>query len=190
MPIKAGIGHLIIAKHARDQLNLEKVIFVPAFIPPHKVTGISATPPERLTMAKLAVKGNRSFSVSPVEFKRQGISYTVDTVKAIQGQYPNAELFLIVGSDNEVQFESWKSPKEISLMATLAVYERRGIPGIEEPTAPRTVSIRLKGHWLDISSSAIRLRMTEGKSIRYLVPPAVEQFIMKHKLYHRPFLAK
>lgn len=177
------VGHLMIAEHARQELALDKVLFVPAFVAPHKTNGTSASPVHRMRMLRLAVKGNSSFSVSAIELERKGVSYTVDTVAEMQKEFPDSELFLIVGSDNLLDFQSWKSPREILAMARLAVYERSSTKPTPGSTLPP--AIRLSGATIDISSSAIRTRIRQGKSVRYQVPDAVENYIKKHKLYGR-----
>jgi nicotinate-nucleotide adenylyltransferase len=173
------IGHLIIAETAWEQLGLEKIYFVPAYIPPHK-RGKKCTPvSHRLAMIQLALKGNRHFDMLDCEIKRRGVSYTIDTLRDIKEQYCDDDLFFILGSDNLQQFNTWKKPDEIVKLAHLVVYERPNIP------IPRKYSsaIRLNGPLLDISSTDIRAKAMEQRSIRYLVPKAVEQYILKHRLY-------
>ena len=173
-------GHLIIAELAREQLKLDKVVFVPAFTPPHKLHREHASPAQRYRMVKLAIRGNKFFEASRMELNRKGISYTVDTLKSFRQKYPRSELFLIVGSDNLVDFDLWRSPSEILTMATVAVYEREAILPKRNSSLNE---IKLSGPRIDISSSSIRKRIMEGRTIRYLIPMAVEAFIAKQKLY-------
>lgn len=177
------IGHLIIAEEAREQLNLTKVIFVPAFTPPHKQPEGVATPLQRYRMVALAIQGNSFFEVSQLELKRKGISYTLDTLRALKERYPKAELFLILGSDNLLDFHTWKSPSKILAIASLVVYEREGFEMKEGMSFSQARPIKLSGAGVDISSSSIRKRVRAGKSIRYMVPTAVERYIDENKLY-------
>lgn len=177
------VGHLIIAEQAREQLKLDRVIFVPAYRVPHKPGTVSTPAAVRLRMTRLGVKGNVSFLVSDVELRRRGISYTVDTLHQFKRMFPQAQLFLIVGSDNYMQIRSWETPKEIMRLCTLAVYTR---PGFEIKAVPGSTKRRvgmLHGARLEISSSLIRSRIARGLSIRYLVPRVVEQEIVWRRLY-------
>jgi len=173
------IGHLIIAETAWEQLGLERIYFVPAYIPPHK-RGKKCTPvSHRLAMIQLALRGNRHFDMLDCEVKRRGVSYTIDTLREIKEQYCGYEFFFILGSDNLQQFHTWKNPDEIMKLAHLVVYERPNIPIHKKYSS----AIQLCGPLLDISSTDIRAKVTKQQSIRYLVPKAVEQYICKHRLY-------
>lgn len=173
------IAHLIIAERAWEQLALEKVLFVPAFIPPHKRRRRNTTAVERLRMLELAVKDNPHFGILETEINRKGVSYTIDTLQEVQQMYPEYELFLILGSDNLLQFFTWKEPDRILSLAHLVVYERPSSPVDKFPHAV----FRLQGSLLDISSTEIRKKVSRGESIRYLVPKEVELYIKKRKLY-------
>jgi len=176
------VGHLIIAEQAREQLSLDKVLFVPAHVPPHKKGSATASPHERLTMTKRALVGIPAFQASSIEIGRKGVSYTVDTLRQLTIQYRKAKLFLIVGGDNFTQFGSWKSSDEILRLATPAVYSREGsLPA--RWSHHRYHVVRLRGALLNISSTLIRQRLKNGESIRFLVPPSVERYIKLHKLY-------
>jgi nicotinate-nucleotide adenylyltransferase len=177
------LGHLIIAELAREQLGLNIVMFVPAFIPPHKSMRNGATPNERYEMIKKAIQGYRYFQVSRSEIMRKGVSYTADTLSEFKKKYPKTELFLILGSDNLLEFDSWKSPSEILSLATIAVYDRPGFDASSSTVMTRVRPIRLLSVSIDISSSAIRRRVKEGKTIRFLVPASVERFIKSKRLY-------
>lgn len=173
------IGHLLIAESAWDQLELEKVFFVPAYIPPHKRGRKYTTAVERLRMLELAVHDNPHFAILDLEVKRKGISYTVETLTAVRKEYPQYDIFLILGSDNLAQFFTWKEPERILSMARLAVYERPGYP-LEKISFDGTF---LNGGSIDISSTAIRKKVLRGESIRYLVSKEVELYIKKRRLY-------
>jgi len=178
------IGHLIIAEVARQKLRLEKVVFVPAYVPPHKKGEHAATASDRFRMTKLAVRMNPHFSVSDLEIRRKGISYTVDTVRSFKRRYPASELFLIIGGDSLRQFWTWRSPQEILSLASLAVYSR-----LSDGGHPRTKSHKriyhIAGPLLKISSTEIRNRIGKDRSIQYLVPDRVRAFITRRKLYRR-----
>ena len=179
------IGHLAIAEQAREQMRLDAVYFVPAYIPPHKRKRSFARSDHRLTMTRLALRGNKFFKVSNVEIKRAGVSYTVDTVQQFRRRFPQAELFLLIGSDNLADFQKWKSYKSILTAATLLVYPRSGTASSKEASFSSRKVFFVKGEFLDISSSSIRIAASAKHSIRYLVPDAVRSYIIKKKLYRR-----
>lgn len=180
------IGHLIIAEQARTQLKLDRVLFIPAYRPPHKRGRASAAPLHRLKMVRLAVRGNNRFAVSDMELRRKGISYTIDTVQEIRRRNPEAKIFLILGSDNLVEFHTWKSYRELVALTNLVIYPRGQYRG-QRPSRLRKARIHfLRGMLLDISSSALRQLVRTKNSIRYLVPAEVERYIVSRKLYRRP----
>jgi nicotinate-nucleotide adenylyltransferase len=177
------IGHLIAAEHVHGQLDLTKVLFVPAALPPHKRDEGVTEARHRLDMLELAVQMNRHFQVSGVEVTRGGVSYTIDTLRQISALHPADSLFFVMGMDMLADFSTWKSPGEILELAELVVLTR---PGYEMPHLESTVKRRIQVCRIPevgISSSDIRRRVKEGKSIRYMVPTAVEQYIRKHRLY-------
>jgi nicotinate-nucleotide adenylyltransferase len=176
------VGHLVIAEMARRSLKLSSVYLVPAYQPPHKVGRHPSSASDRFTMTKLSVRGNQHLKVSDIELRRKGISYTVDTVRVFRRKFPSAELYLIVGSDSLRQFHSWKSPADILAEATLVAYRRPGSRPTK--TVRRSASVAfIGGPLMEISSSAIRKRLEQGKSIRYLVRDNVLRYIEKKKLY-------
>lgn len=176
------IGHLIIAELARGQLLLDEVIFVPAFVPPHKMKDHASTALDRLRMTRLAVRGNPSFRVSDIEIRRKGVSYTVDTVTTFKRRHRSAKLYLIIGGDSLAQFWSWKAPDEILAEASLAVYARPGSK-IKRGGHPNARIHRVRGPLLQISSTEIRKRIAARKSVRYLVTEPVRFYITRHRLY-------
>jgi nicotinate-nucleotide adenylyltransferase len=171
------LAHLIIAEQAREQLRLDKVIFIPARIPPHKIRRKTTSAEDRMWMTELAVAGNPFFSVSDIEVSRQGVSYTIDTLKSLKSIYPKSKFYLLLGSDNYTAFHTWYKPKLIRKLSTLVVYRRgeagRGTPGV----------VVIAGPALDLSSSMIRQRIRRRLGIRYMVPNAVETYIRLHRLY-------
>jgi nicotinate-nucleotide adenylyltransferase len=177
-------GHIAIAEQAKKQLGLDCVYFVPAYIPPHKHQHLSISARHRLKMMKLAVSSKKESKVSTIELKRQGISYTVDTLQAFKQRFPKTELVLIIGADNLVQFNSWKSPKTILQLVSLAVYKRKGFSlSLKNSTID---FILLKGRMLRISSTEIRNRIEKGFPIRALVPNPIVAYIKRHSLYTIP----
>ncbi len=173
------IGHLILAEEAREKLGLEKVIFVPANLPPHKDNGNIAEAGARLKMLRLATKGNKYFGVSDAEIKRQGRSYTIDTIREFKEKYPQDELYFIIGSDLLKYLEEWKDLNEINKMVKFIAATRPGYPLEKIPAYIQTLGIRA----VDISGFEVRRCIKEDKSFRYLVPEAVFNFINKKRLY-------
>jgi nicotinate-nucleotide adenylyltransferase len=176
-PIHAG--HLIIAEEAREKLGLDQVIFVPAYLPPHKDNSDIAPARQRLEMVKLAIKGNRHFCVSDMEIKRDGRSYTIDTIREFKKIYPNEDLYFIIGSDLLTYLEEWKDLSEIIKMVKFIAATRPGYPLEKIPSYISTLAIRA----VDISGFEIRNCVRENKSFRYLVPEAVYRYILKKRLY-------
>jgi nicotinate-nucleotide adenylyltransferase len=179
------IGHLIVIESVRDQLRFDKIFFVPSANPPHKNDPSLAPASARLQMARLAVEGNDHFEVNDIELKRQGKSYSVDTINELSNIYPKAKLSLIIGIDNLLEFEMWKSPHDILAIADLVVMTR---PGFSVPDSKnefirsaKFINVPLIG----ISGTDIRRRVKLGRSIRYLVPPSVEDFIRRSGLYRQ-----
>jgi nicotinate-nucleotide adenylyltransferase len=180
------IGHLIVAEQVREQLVLDKVLFIPASIPPHKTDASIEKGEHRLAMVQLAVRDNPAFEASDIELQRGGVSYTVDTITAFKSMNPEVDLCLLLGMDNIPEFHGWKSPDKILESAVLAVMTRPGtsLPAIDPRLAARcTVCIVPE---IGISSSEIRRRVSVGESVRYLVHEDVERYIKDHNLYRNP----
>ncbi|MGD0590391.1 MAG: nicotinate (nicotinamide) nucleotide adenylyltransferase [Bacteroidota bacterium] len=178
-------GHIAIAEEAMKQLSLDTIYFVPAYLPPHKLQHYSMTAKHRLTMVKLAIDGHKDFKVSMVELQRRGISYTVDTLKAFRSRFPNAALILVIGADNLEQFQSWKSPKAILQLASLAVYKRRGF---NRSLKNQNIAFQLiKGQLLQVSSTEIRKRLVKGLTVSKLLSRPIERYIKRHSLYLRSY---
>ncbi|MDP2941094.1 MAG: nicotinate-nucleotide adenylyltransferase [Candidatus Omnitrophota bacterium] len=173
------LGHLILAEEAREKLGLEKIIFVPAYLPPHKDNSDIAAADERIKMCKLAARGNQHFLVSGIEIKRAGRSYTIDTIREFKAAYRNDELYFIIGSDLLKYLADWKDLSQILEMVRFIAATRPGYPLEKIPAYINTMAIRA----VDISGFEIRGRAREGKSFRYLVPEAVYEYINQHRLY-------
>jgi nicotinate-nucleotide adenylyltransferase len=176
-------GHLIVVESVRDQLRLDKVLFIPSAQPPNKRDPAIAPAHDRLQMTLFAVETNSDFEVSDVEVNRGGMSYSIDTVLALGALHPSDELSLIIGSDNLLEFDTWKDPTEILARVDLVAMSRPGTPIPDAKNkfvrAARFVNVPSIG----ISSTDIRRRVKLGRSIRYLVPRSVEDYIYSRHLY-------
>jgi nicotinate-nucleotide adenylyltransferase len=180
-------GHVAAAEAAVDCANLDEVVFVPTGNPPHRPPA-EASPARRLEMCRLATNDDPRFAVSDIEVTREGPSYTLDTLWALRGANPHAELFLVLGWDAASQLRSWHRPDEVLAIAPIVVVSRPG------RNAPAEADIRSAG--LDparivlcprptpsVSGSEIRRAIAAGKSVAGMVPPAVERYIAAHHLY-------
>jgi len=175
-------GHILIAEAARLQFGLDAVVFVPARRAPHKRKAVIAPAEHRVRMVRKAIRGHSSFTISDVEVRREGLSYTIHTLEHIQQRYPGSRLYLLLGSDNIRSFDSWKDPKRIAGMASLVVYRRWGYD-LTPSMLSRWKARQLEGREIFISSTLIREKASSGLTIHYLVPPAVERYITNHNLY-------
>lgn len=184
------LAHLIIAEKARSELGLGKVIFIPAGEPWMK-SDLHITPAEhRVAMVKIAISSNPAFEISTIEVDRKGPSYTIDTLECLWNILgADARLFLLVGWDSLAAIPHWRAPYRISKMATLVSFPR---PGYAKPdvkaleTAMPGVTERIiimEQPLIGISSTEIRAHISAGKSIRYIVPAEVEQYIKEKRLY-------
>ena len=174
------IGHLVSAQIVCERLKLDKVIFVPSYLPPNKSRRNVIDAGHRYNMVRLAIKGNRHFEVSDFEIKRKGISYSIDTLEFFYNKFScNIRLFFIIGADNLVELHTWRRIDDILKLATFVAVNRPGTGFTEGRIKVRTVDIPV----LDVSSSSIRKRIAAGKTVRYLLPDAVIRYIQKYKLY-------
>ena len=182
------IGHLIIAEEARIKLGLAEVLFVPAGEPWLKQDRGITPAVHRVEMVRCGIAGNPNLKLSTLEVDRSGPSYTVDTLEALQDQLSSeTSLFFILGRDTLAELPLWKEPRKVIQLCQLVVPPRLGsgdlrhleeaIPGLRERV------IQLDMPVIGISSSGIRQRIARGLSIRYLVPPRVEEYITEHKIY-------
>jgi len=173
------IGHLILAEESREKLGLDKIIFVPTNLPPHKGDAEIAAASKRLAMLKIALAGNRYFSVSDIEIRRKGFSYTIETIRELEKLFPKQELFFITGSDLLKYLDDWKDLNKIIKMVKFVVARRPGYPLEKIPSYISTLAIRA----VDVSAFEIRSRIRRKKSFRYLVPEKVYKYIKEKKLY-------
>ena len=172
------LGHLLLAETAREALRLDRVVFVPTRQPPHKRATDLLPGEVRMELIRLAIRDQAAFVVSDIELQRPGPSYSIETVKILHRQLPQAKLFLLMGEDMlAVRWVAWDALKRL---CTVVVAHRPG-------STPRRASgiKRLTMPQLEIASLEIRARLKAGRSIRYLVPAAVERYIQQHQLYRR-----
>ena len=179
------LGHLILAEIACDELGLDRVIFIPAHLPPHKLTGRELTPPgSRLQMLRLAIDSNRRFELSTFELDRTAISYTIDTLEHLRAELPETDLVLLIGGDSARDFHTWYRPEEIATLAEVAVWARPGA-ALPEEIIPGVGYRTIRSPLIEISSTSIRERCRRGHSIRYLTLDSVVEYISTHALYIR-----
>ena len=178
------IGHLIIASDVTGIFSLEKVLFIPSGDPPHKKNQEIIDAAHRLDMVQLAIANDPRFEVSDIEIKRGGKSYTVDTIEEIINIYgEDSEIYFIAGTDSAGELPTWKEPQKILSLTHFVAITRPGFPLDKVSKRYRKKMISVQTILLGISSSNIRQRIREGKSIKYLVPPEVEEYIERNNLY-------
>jgi nicotinate-nucleotide adenylyltransferase len=182
------LGHLVCAQEAYLQLGLERVLLIPARIPPHKPVDEEPGPGHRLELCRLAIGDDSRFEVSDLEIERSGASFTVDTLEQLHSQAPDSELFLIVGGDVAAGLPQWREPERVFSLATLAVAKRRGTAraAIDDALsslrgAERTEFFRMPS--IAFSSTMVRTRVRTGQPIKYIVPDSVASYINEHGLY-------
>jgi nicotinate-nucleotide adenylyltransferase len=172
------MGHLVLAETAREELSLDRILFIPAHQPPHKGARDLLPGPVRFELVQAAIKDHPAFVASEIELQRQDISYSLETVKILRTQLPMAKLFLVIGQD--MLSVRWRGWDELKRLCTVVVARRPGA------VLRRETGIRwLKMPQMEIASSDIRRRLKAGRSIRYLVPAAVERRIREQRLYLR-----
>jgi nicotinate-nucleotide adenylyltransferase len=190
------IGHLLAAECCREQAGLDRVLFVPAAIQPHKQHRQLASGQHRLEMLSLATGGHDAFAVSSDELDRGGVSYTVDTLERLTARHPGDELLLVLGPDAVLGLPSWREPRRIVELAEIIAVERESLDDLAgtvsraalEPLLGRErlecmIAGRVRLPAIGIRSSDLRAAVSAGKSIRYRTPRAVEQYIAAHGLY-------
>ena len=167
-------AHLILARLALERFALERIVFVPARLSPHKNDSV-ASPEARLQMLRGAIDGEAQFEVDDCELQREPPSYTIDTVEKLRQKYQGAHLFLLIGDDNLAGLPSWRGFEDLRHMVTFVVLQRAFTPVVHE-----YLSVDRR---IDISATEIRNRIASGRSIQYLVPRSVEQIIRTRGLY-------
>lgn len=177
------LGHLLVAQAAMEELGLDRLFFIPAAQSPFKPESPPAPAPLRLAMLRTALAGWTRCEVDDREIRRGGISYTVDTARAYKAQFSQAELFYLIGVDHVATLPKWREASELAAMLEFVAIPR---PGQTEAPPPAPFRVRgLSGFPLKLSSSEIRQRVGRGLSVRYLVPPGVEEMILNNRLYLR-----
>jgi nicotinate-nucleotide adenylyltransferase len=182
------MGHLVMAQEALDQLGLDRVVFMPVAVPPHKEAREDPGAQARVELCRLAVADDERFAVSDLEVRRGGASFTVDTLRELHELEPEHDLTFIVGGDMAQSLPAWREPEAVLALARLAVAEREGVhrEDIARRLAPLHSGDRVAFFdmpRIDVSSSAIRRRVAEERPIRYLVPDAVAAAIAALDLY-------
>lgn len=203
MPTRIGIfggsfnpvhnAHLAVADAARRELKLDRLLLIPAAIPPHKRGEKLAADEHRLAMLRLAIAGRTGLEIDDRELRKGGVSYTIETLRDLQRENPQAQLVLLLGSDSLLLFPQWKEIDRIFEIAEIAVYPRRGfsredLPGLAGQFSPEKLE-RLRGGFLslppvDLSATEIRERLARGESLRGLVPEPVEEYLRRHALWN------
>jgi nicotinate-nucleotide adenylyltransferase len=179
------LGHLVLAEQVREKLKLDQVIFIPCLRSPHKTRQKLSPAKDRFQMIRLAVEGNPSFCVSDIELKRRGVSYTVDTLRRLKDVYSESQIYFLTGSDVLNELGTWKDPERIYRLAKVVIATRPGFDEFDRRNrfAKKSIVVPITG--IDVSSSEIRRRVKKGKSIEYLVPSVVEDYIEEKRLYRR-----
>src|SRR4051794_10715950 len=168
-------GHLILARDAMELMSLDRVVFLPAAISPHKLGCRPSRPETRVEMVRAAIAGEPGFVLDEREIHRAGPSYTVDTVREIREEHPDAHLVYLIGQDNVAKLHTWHRFEEIAQSVEFAVFGR------SEGQQHHPFSQLLRR--VDISATEIRERVARGASIRYFVPEPVRSLIEHHRLY-------
>ena len=181
------LGHVAMAEAGADCARLDRVLVVPAGVPPHR-RAATATAADRLEMCRIATAGHPRLEVSDVELRRAGPSYTVDTLRALAEEHPNAELHLLLGWDAAREIRTWRDPDEVMRLARLVVVTRPGYP------TPAVDDVRAAGLDPDrvllcdvptppVESTDVRRVVEQGGSLAGLIDPAVESYLRRHRLY-------
>ena len=189
-------GHLIAAECCREQAALDRVLFVPAAVPPHKQDQRLADASERVAMLTLAIGGHDAFVVSTCELDRGGVSYTIDTLTELSAHHPHDTLVLLLGPDSLAQLPTWREPRTILDGWEVVAVEREGLDDVaavvrdpalaallEPDRAARMIKSRVRMPAIGVRASDLRAAVAAGRSIRYRTPRAVEAYIAAHGLY-------
>ena len=186
------IGHLWLAALAADALSLDRVLFMPAAQPPHKDRDVAGSAEDRLEMTRVAIADDARLALSTIEMERPGLSYTVDSISQLLDERAGDTLILLMAADSLAQIDSWREPDRLLQLVEWGIGPR---PGSSLPDAAQLAARfgnaagrihLLDGPALAVSSTAIRSRVAAGRTIRYLVPRAVEELIAARGLYRPP----
>ncbi|HET8644820.1 MAG TPA: nicotinate-nucleotide adenylyltransferase [Vicinamibacteria bacterium] len=176
------LGHLRAAECARAVLGLDRVLFLPAGQPPHR-PGARASSCDRYAMVSLATAGHAAFVPDDRELRRQGPSYTADTLEEIAAAAAGVEIFLILGADAYAEMGTWHAPRRVAALCTIAVVTRPGAAPPAAPPVPGARVVTVPADTPDLSSTAVRHRRAQGADLSGLVPPPVAEYILKRELY-------
>jgi len=178
-------GHLQLANWTIKKLSLNRIIFIPAAIPPHKQNLTLTESKHRYRMVQIAIDNYPGFEISDIEIKKKGISYTIDTVIYYRQQFSLVKdnLFLIIGADSLIDFSNWKDPDKILNNSQVVVLQRPEINLDKALPEFKSKATILLSPLIDISATVIRQKIKAGESISHLIPPSVEQYIHEHNLY-------
>ncbi len=185
------MGHLHLAENVCNLMQLDKIVFVPDAMPPHKIGTGFAPAQDRYNMVQLAIAGYNNFIVSDIELRRTGLSYTIDTLRELHDMHPNTELYFIIGADSVQQLHTWHCAHEMVQLATFVGVGRPGYDNVMEDAVRHFGEIAKKRIILlntptyDISATRIREMIAGGQSIEDLVPEAVAQYIKEQRLYRQ-----
>ena len=171
-------GHLLLAREAREQLALDRVLFIPAALSPHKLTMVPTSGEARREMLEAALAGEPGFALEDCDLRRAGPSFAIETVRDLRARWPEAEFFYLIGHDNVAKLDTWQSCAELRAAVQFVVLGRG------EHDAPHAFPAITRR--VDFSATEIRARVARGQSIRYLVPEAVRAIIERRQLYQGP----
>jgi nicotinate-nucleotide adenylyltransferase len=174
-------GHLLVGRAALEELELTRLIYIPAARSPFKSDGEATPARHRLAMLRLALAGRPECEVDDLEIQRGGPSFTVETVREYRRRFPEARLFYLIGTDHVSQLGSWREADELARLVEFAVIPRPGEPPGELP--PPFRGRQLQGFPLQVSASLIRQRAQAGRALEPLVPAAVAEYLRNNRLY-------
>ena len=176
-------GHLSLATLARDCFSLDTIVFIPSGTPPHKTSSVCASGEERLKMLRIALRNFDEAHIWESELRRNGYSYTIDSLHQLRDKYGSRPIHFIVGSDNLTEIKTWREFRQILEMVTLCVAHRPGFAmDIPEELAGAKIETFASPQWA-LSSSMLRSYIRKGLSCRYLMPDPVISYIYENKLY-------
>ncbi len=191
-------AHLLMAEQCREQRELDRVIFVPAAVPPHKSGHLLTPGLVRIEMLRLAISGHDKFAISTYEVDRGGVNYTVDTLRSLRETHPEADWFFLLGADMLHDLPNWREAAKVCELATIVAVRRAGVRQPDFDCLANVVSPERIEHFrqqavempaMELSSTEIRRRVRAGLSIRYMTPRAVEKYIETHGLYRSDAIA-
>ncbi len=183
-------GHLIAAEHARVELGIDKVIFIPTGRPPHKANETVTDWEHRCKMLQLALEDNPAFKLSALEGPQRGISYTIDTIRRLRSINPDSTIYFMMGNDALLTIDTWKDYRQLIELCYFVVVTRPNytiershpvLAALPDDWWQQMKQVEIPG--MDISSTDIRRRVAGGKTIKYLLPNAVEKYILQNNLY-------